>query len=261
VNSEARIRTLLADLADGDPPVGIDLDRQITRGRRRLRYRRMSATGLAFTAVLAVASGAATLLPRDNSAPLQAATATARCNTHGDLTGRLRPSVSGWPGLGLGFRGISTPRSQALLCQVSARVPGVPARNAVVGDSERFDVHCNPLYDVFAGVVRDYPSGGRTYRLVVGVEVERSTHRLDTGRAACVDPGQAGPGDTCLDVRELPDGSTGYLINQRYGRKLVQVVHPDGSQIEVTWVGAQQGPNRLSAERVLEIARGITMPW
>jgi hypothetical protein len=53
VNSDATLRTLLTDLANGDPPVGVDLDRQITRGRRRIRQRRLAA-GAGTLAVAAV---------------------------------------------------------------------------------------------------------------------------------------------------------------------------------------------------------------
>jgi hypothetical protein len=258
VNGEATVRTLLADLAGGDPPVGIDVDRQILRGRRRIRHRRLGAAGVAFTAVLAVASGAATLLPRDNSAPLPAATAV-RCSllSH-DPRAALLP--------GQRIFDVSTPRSRALARQLDAQTPGTVDPHLRFGDQEAFDRDCRPQHEVMAGAVHVYRIGGKTYHLSFQAEVAGPEHLPVVSRSACRAPGHAVPGEVCLDVRRLPDGSTAYLIRSRMTagrfdviRHSAQILYPDGTQFTVLASVTGAGTNPISAERLLDIARHITV--
>jgi hypothetical protein len=278
VNSEARIRTLLADLAGGDPPVGIDLDRQITRGRRRLRYRRMSAIGLAFTAVLAVASGAATLLPRDNSAPLPVAT--------GRPTVSILPRQSKPPALPASLwcakgemplprdvdptklmHAPSTGRSRALAAEVAARLSGVAVPRGQVArrNSEFYDPRCRPLYVVTAEVDNYVRVGNEDRWLHLSAAVDKKPDFVDANRRACLDPKHNR--SHCLGIQHLPDGSTAYLVSQWFGGNFVQIVRADGTEISVT-SGYQTGPNDsprqgnpYTFDVLLDVAKHITVPW
>jgi hypothetical protein len=104
-----QIHTLLADLAGEDPPVDIDLDRQIQRGQRRVRRRTVAICLTALAVPVIFAGGIVALRPDSNRSDAPAA--DSGTPTVSSTTPRMEEHTG------------STEKSRALLAQVRSVIP------------------------------------------------------------------------------------------------------------------------------------------
>jgi hypothetical protein len=277
VNSETTVRAMLADLA-GDPPVGIDLDRQISRGRRRVMRRRTGAMAGAVTAVLCVAAGSVALAPADSSARLTIGTrprATELIRPWPAHTPSLPPSLwcaEGEPQIPrvdptTMMPSPSTARSKALATELAAGLTGVEAPEGRIfrEDSEFYDGRCRPMYVATATVNHYIRVGNQDRWLYISAAIDKKPDFVDARRRACLD--QRHDRSRCLGVHHLPGGSTLYLVHLWSGPYFVQIVRPDGTEIDVT-SNYQSGPNDTPEQGnpyTIDVLTGVvehlTVPW
>lgn len=250
------LKTLLAELVDDQPQPGIDLDRQITRGRRRARRRNVAAVAGSVAVVAGAVVGGYALVPRipdgTDSSP---AGAPSPSPTLTYLTRDALPDPTS--------RRRATERSGELAAELERLTPEIAATpGAKRFDEESFRPDGLPDRMMRAGAVWTYPAGERQDSVAVSVEVAAGN-----GRVATVCTGMDAPiNSRCSEVRRLPDGSTAYIHNYEVDgapQYEVRIERPDGSQVMVgtgahSVVGSQhQTP--LTPARVLEIAQGITI--
>ena len=259
MNEKDQIHTLLTDLAGQDPPVDIDLDRQIQRGQARV-LRRTVTLCVAAVAVSAVAvGGIVTFRPDTNGSDAPAAgpsTPTAPVTLPDGTT--VTPLQSGQPPSFATASSGSTEKSRALLAQFQSLAPEL----AQTPDARIFDEQAigrSGEGPIRAGFDWVWPADANQVTVVVEV-----------GRRGTVTPvcdGKTGP-NRCTEVRKLPDGSTAYLhaysppgtVGHGYD---VRLDRPDGFSVSISSAayklkGAKHDAP-LSLERVLEIARKITV--
>jgi hypothetical protein len=260
MNENDQIRTLLADLADDAPPMDIDVDRQMQRGRRRHRRRIVTSAVTVVAASAALLGGLSALRPDGTPAEVPVA---------GTTTDHLLPS---------NVR--STEKSRALLAEFERLTPEL----APLG-KHAFDFQTGQR-SLVAGGDWSYTVKDRSTRVTVSVQV--GVHKGDGGTSVppscqgsnrtptCVTDNGAhvpkvcetktGP-NACTDIRKLPDGSTAYLHEYDVaggGHSYdVRLVRTDKVEVYVG-SGAATVPGDthtapLSLTRVLEIARGITV--
>lgn len=234
------LRQLLDELTVDQPDPADDLERLITRGRRRGRIRTAAAGALCVTLAAGLTAGLLALRPGT-----------------GDL-----PAAAGTPSMRPIAETESTERSKALLQQLETLAPEIGRQPG----AQLFDLELSasrpdgsPLRLIRAGSVWRYPVGGRQNIVDLTVEV---------GAAGDVPPVCDGmePGvNRCTEVRHLPGGSTAYI---HHGTAVgghqydVRLVRPDGLWVYVG-SGAQMPPGSthdalVGASRVLEIAQRIT---
>jgi hypothetical protein len=239
-----QIHTLLTDLAGEDPPVDIDLDRQIERGQRRVR-RRTAAVCVAALAIPAVlVGGIVTLRPDGNRSDAPVA-------SPGTPT---TPSTVRPPGK---EKVASTEGSRALLAQVRSVIP------------ELADTPGARLYDMEMVLgTEDTLHAGADW--IWPKEANQVTVDVEVGRHGTVPPvcdGKTGR-NACTEVRQLPGGSTAYLHayivpgTQGHGYG-VRLDRPDGFSVSINSAAQKSKGAKhdapLSLERVLEIAQQITV--
>jgi hypothetical protein len=259
MNEKDQIHTLLTDLAGQDPPVDIDLDRQIERGQARVRRRTVTLC-VAAVAVSAVAvGGIVTFRPDANGSDAPAAgpsTPTAPVTLPDGTT--VTPLQSGQPpSLGPASSG-STEKSRALLTQFRSLAPELTR----TPDARIFD-------EQEIGRTGEGPIHAG-YDWVWPADANQVTVAVDVGRRGTVPPvcdGRTGP-NRCTEVRKLPDGSTAYLNAYTppgtFGHCYdVRLDRADGFSITVSSAayklkGAKHDAP-LSLKRVLEIAQKITV--
>jgi hypothetical protein len=248
-----QIHTLLADLAGQDPPVDIDLDRQIHRGQARVRRRTVSLC-VAAVAVTAVAvGGIVTFRPDTNGSNAPAAGRTTPAPAIPTwATTNLRSLPHTTPDL------IPTDRSRALLAQVKSVVPefaDLPEAKFL-----NFEVGTGADASLNTSAIWTYP-GDNEVSITVDVGPRDS--------AAPVCEGTTGI-NACTEIRQLPDGSTAYLLSSLSPTKsdnghayLVRLDRPDGISVNVSSAAMKpigtEHDAKLSLARVLEIAQKITV--
>jgi len=260
-----QIHTLLADLAGEDPPVDIDLDRQIERGRRRVR-RRSFTTGVAALAVAAVTVGGIATFRSDGdrSEPPVAGQGTPTADPTRPTPSSIRlpdgtvvtPVQRGETPFG-NFSDDSTEGSRALLAQVRSVIP------------ELADTPGARLYDMEMVLgTEDTLHAGADW--IWPKEANQVTVDVEVGRHGTVPPvcdGKTGR-NACTEVRQLPGGSTAYLHayivpgTQGHGYG-VRLDRPDGFSVSINSAAQKSKGAKhdapLSLERVLEIAQQITV--
>lgn len=258
MNEKDQIHTLLTDLAGQDPPVDIDLDRQIQRGQTHVR-RRTAATCLAALAIPAViVGGIVTLRPNTNGSNAPAAgpgtpVVTVRLP---DGTVTTMPSPNARLPFGKASSD-STQKSRALLTQFRSLAPEL-AETPGFRLFDMRDIGGPTDGAIHAGY--DWIWEGEANQVTVGVVVG------PRGKVPPVCDRTTGP-EPCNEIRHLPDGSTAYLRSYLVpggGHSYeVLLVHPDGTSVSV--FSAAQKPKGakhdapLSLARVLEIAQKITV--
>lgn len=258
------IRTLLRDLAGDEPPVVIDLDRQITRGRRRQRVHRFGAVGAAVALVAGVGGGVIVLRPGSGTTGGTGGPGDTAAAGQPALPPVTAPEVTDLPSE------VSTTKSKALRSELERLAPELGTlTNArrydfVWSDGKRQTPHLS------AGSAENDASSGRRS---IGVEVgDRAAGiRVVTVCEKAGTPPPSGPGAPVgCEVRELADGSVAFmseftqdgsdpstLARHETG---VRLVRPDNIVVYVgsTRLGSTGAPP-LTLARALEIAQALTV--
>ena len=245
-----QIHTLLADLAGEDPPVDIDLDRQIKRGQRRVRLRTAAVWVAALAIPAVLVGGIVTLRPDGNRSDAPVA-------SPGTPTGKLPDGVVSTirkPGK---QNVASTELSRALLAEVRKVIPELAATPGA--RLYNMEMMLGTEDTLHAGADWVWPKPANQ----VTVDVEVGRH----GTVPPVCDGMTGR-NRCTEVRRLPGGSTAYLhtyiVPATQGHAYdVRLDRPDGFSVTVSSAALKpKGATHdapLSLERVLEIAQRITI--
>jgi hypothetical protein len=252
------LRELFDELVEDQPHDTIDLDRQITRGRRRARYRTAGAAGLATVAVLGIAAGAVVLRPA--GAPPQPA---GQPGPDARATVRTFGPSEDVPGVDMLWFDRSTATSRQLAAQLRELVPELSgSAQYTPSDSQgrRGEAFVPQVWAGFDVTVAGFPDPATVFRAKVGdatqnVQVICTSMEPVEGKGVCK-----------ATERTLPDGRVAQLYAYEDGgvvRRGVRLVRPDGVQvaIEVGMLvpdGTAPIP-QLSADRLLEIAQAITV--
>jgi hypothetical protein len=268
MSEKDQIHTLLTELAGEDPPIDIDLDRQIQRGQRRVRRRTVTLC-VAAVAVSAVAvGGIVTFRPDANGsdAPIASPGTPTTAVTLPDGTvvtpvqrgeaPTFTPTTPATPRKTLrdGQRS-STAQSRALLVQLRALVPELTSPPGVKLWDEESVLRGVAFLD--AGGRWDYP--GNTVDIHVSVGPQSQVEPVCEGTTGI---------NACTEIRHLPDGSIaylhGYILQNTLGHSYeVRLDHPGGLRVSIDNVAWKTKPGQhdaeLGLERVLEIARKITV--
>jgi hypothetical protein len=251
-----QIHTLLADLAGEDPPVDIDLDRQIQRGRRRGRWRTASFAVAAVAVPAVLVSGFLAFRPDNGRSDAPVADPGTPWTTAKPPSVRTTTLPPGGKVPGGKQTSASTEKSRALRAQFVALVPEIA------------DTPGGRLFDMeFIGGPRSSTHAGADWQWPDGNQV---TVDIVVGRRGNVPPECTGTtGSTpCTEVRHLPDGSIAYLHTYTvWGGDghayAVRLDRADGVSVSVS--SAAQKPKGakhdapLSLKRVLEIAQKVTV--
>ena len=245
MNEKDQIHTLLTDLAGQDPPVDIDLDRQIHRGQARVRRRTAAACVAALAIPAVIVGGIVTLRPDAGGSDAPVASPGTPTDT---------PRTMRLPGK---EKVASTASSKALLAEVRRLIP------------ELAETPGGRLYDMEMAIGdEDTLHAGSDWiwpkeQNQVTVDVEVGRH--GSLRGPC--DGMTGA-NTCTEVRHLPDGSTAYLhafivpgtVGHGYA---VRLDRPDGISVSVSSAAQKSKSAKhdapLSLARVLEIAQKVTV--
>lgn len=252
-----QIHTLLADLAGEDPPVDIDLDRQIHLGRRRTRHRTIAlcVTAVAVPAVLL--GGVLTLGPDGDAIGPSAGPGTPSLKppTPSKLPTAAVRDLAPW--VQWDNPGRSTEKSRALGAELEQLVPEIRAIKGARSFDRQPSVKGQPVEFLAAGVDLTIP------------DVKTVTLSLEVGAKANMVPqceGRTGV-NACTEIRKLPGGVTAYLKKYSIPDTKVQGVgvtldRPDGTRVNF-WNGTMSKdgklPTPLDLARVLEVAQQVTV--
>jgi hypothetical protein len=258
------IRTLLHDLAGDEPPVAVDLDRQIARGRRRQQTHRLAAAGTSVALVAVLVVGVIALRPGSGAVDDLGAAGRAGAGTP-NLPPVSTPRVADLP------TDVSTARSKALRAELERLAPELGS----LPDARSYDFVWSdgkkPTPHLSAGRAENDSQGGRSRSVAVEVGDRAAGVRVVTVCEKAGTPPPSGPGTPVgCQVRELPDGSIAFIseftadggdstaiARHEVG---VRLVRPDN--IEVYVGSAQQGSTDappLTLARALEIAQALTV--
>lgn len=240
-----QIHDLLTELVDTAPPVDIDVDHQIRRGRRRQLRRRTAALAAAAVAVPAVALGGLHLLQMPNqSTPAPAASTTPdenmRPNRYDALT--------------------STAKSKELLAEVRRLTPELAKQPDKAHNYRPYDYQLTKEGKLDSiHVTLDWTVSGVS-QITVAVEIGSG----DPIRRTCEPKGPS----ACTEVRNLPGGAIAYIRsgnvpNNKGHYADVTLERPDGSRINVGNAAYLSPEATVDApygvERLLQIAQQITV--
>jgi hypothetical protein len=245
-----QIHTLLADLAEEDSPVDIDLDRQIRRGRRRAHRHTAGLCVTAVTVPAVLLGGILALRPAVDGDSQAAGTPS---NTVATTVQTSRPIAENTR---------STAKSRALLAQLRQLTPELWQGPGKGKGYKPYD------YEVSKSAM----SPGVLHATLVWsvLKVSQFTVGVDVGHESKVNQQTCGTSSTpkCTEVRHLADGSIAYLRhspipNNGYDDQ-VSLKRPDGILINVhNAADLVQGMVMLDVplnlERLLEIARQVTV--
>ncbi|WP_328990740.1 hypothetical protein OG394_31180 [Kribbella sp. NBC_01245] len=249
MTEKAEVQTLFAELTDHDPLLDIDVDAQITRGKRRV-HRRTAALVTAALAVPALAIGGVQTL-RQTDTPVAVAELP---GVHID-TPTLPPTV---PELMEGPDGPGTAKTRALMAELIRLTPEYAEDLRKTGYEQSWslgDPGWRPTRHLSVGTQVD----GKQVHPELKVSV---AHRPSGSRAQPICDSLAAP-NKCSDIRRLPDGAIAFLdvdvntLVQKVTTIGTRLVHPDGFEVSVSSMSIGDTPNPLTLARTLEIARGI----
>jgi len=280
-----QVRTLLADHVQGDPPVALDVDDVVTRGRRRVR-RRTAAVCAAAVLVPAIAFGGALTLAPVASDRSQVATTPGP-----DLPGEPiegKPSlpqvkaefVADLPGTPESLNTNApieahSPKSRALLAQLRNLIPEMRKHPEMkAGDSPWTDGNELTPHLTASWSIRQTDEAAVRKRIqetgmsINSVGVEMGARDKGIGVPGC----WKGDDYQCSGARRFPDGSIALYKEFRSEYQgsgemthsySVNLIRPDGTEIHVYSEVVYQ-PDRprnalLSLPRLMQIARGITV--
>jgi hypothetical protein len=250
MSEKDQIHTLLTDLADQDPPVDIDLDRQIKRGQRRVRRRTVTISVAALAIPVLLVGGIVTFRPDgDRSEPPVAGPGTPTATTPG-----VTPRTVRLPGKS---KVESTEQSRALLDQVKSVIPEL----SYLPGGRLYDMEMVLGSEDTLHAGSDWIWPEPAAQVTVDVEVGRR------GTVPRVCEGKTGI-NACTEIKHLPDGSTAYLhtyiVPGGTGHAYdVRLDRADGISVTVSSAAIKPKDAKndapLSLARVLEIARKITV--